>query len=106
MNNNVRIICPKCDWEHHGGAYWQCKCGHIWDTFETHGECPACHYIWKHTACPACYKWSRHIDWYRGLDDLIDELNNESKQQIKETLKKTDEHKVILNHLCLNLFAP
>ena len=100
MKNNIRIVCPKCEWEHHGGPYWQCRCGHIWDTFETHGECPACHYVWKHTACPSCHRWSRHIDWYRGLDDLNDETNDKREnadEKNKERLEVPEEIKIMLN---------
>jgi hypothetical protein len=85
MKEKIKIQCPKCNWEPDGKPYWKCNCGKVWDTFSTGGVCPRCHYQWKETQCPACYKWSLHIDWYRGLDDMIGTLVNQAKDKIKST---------------------
>jgi hypothetical protein len=58
------ISCPKCGWVPHRDNRWRCKCGHGWNTFETAGACPACHYQWKVTACLSCGETSSHSDWY------------------------------------------
>ncbi|HEY1813478.1 MAG TPA: hypothetical protein VGG74_14100 [Kofleriaceae bacterium] len=59
-----RIRCPKCKWQPNRGSRWMCKCGHVWNTFDTHGVCPACSFAWRDTACPRCHQWSPHADWY------------------------------------------
>jgi len=59
-----RIRCPKCNWSPRAHDRWMCKCGHIWNTFDTGGVCPACLYQWTMTACLACHLWSPHSDWY------------------------------------------
>ncbi|MFK7747092.1 MAG: hypothetical protein AB8B65_01745 [Kordia sp.] len=71
----IEIICPKCNWKPDGGAYWECSCGHVWNTFATAGRCPKCSKTWEDTRCPSipggCSKWSKHVDWYRNLDDVM-----------------------------------
>lgn len=72
----LRIACPKCDFEPLPTDLWECSCGHVWNTFDTHGRCPACGKVWRDTQCldgyaGGCSRWSPHIDWYRGLDDLM-----------------------------------
>ena len=80
----AEISCPKCRWEPDGGPYWQCRCGHQWNTFETAGKCPQCGKIWKDTMCPGpgfpggCGAWSPHIDWYHNLDEQVREALEES----------------------------
>lgn len=59
-----RIRCPKCNWQPGAECRWSCNCGHLWNTFETGGVCPACLYQWKITMCPQCGQWSPHSDWY------------------------------------------
>jgi hypothetical protein len=58
------IRCPKCGWRPGPQDRWACKCGHIWNTFDTGGVCPACLYQWSVTACLRCGDWSPHSDWY------------------------------------------
>jgi hypothetical protein len=58
------IRCPKCGWRPGPHDRWACKCGHIWNTFDTGGVCPACLYQWTVTACLRCGEWSPHSDWY------------------------------------------
>jgi len=58
------IRCPKCGWRPGPDDRWACKCGHIWNTFDTGGVCPACLYQWTVTACLRCGEWSPHSDWY------------------------------------------
>jgi rubrerythrin len=61
-----RIRCPKCAWEPGRPDRWMCEpgCGHVWNTFETHGVCPACNKQWAETNCLRCHQWSPHEDWY------------------------------------------
>lgn len=62
--NGPGIRCPKCGWRPGPHDRWACKCGHIWNTFDTGGVCPACLYQWTVTACLRCGEWSPHSDWY------------------------------------------
>jgi hypothetical protein len=75
MLENVKIECPNCHWEPDGGAYWQCTCGHVWDTFKTTAICPSCKKRWKVTQCPkfssnGCGEVFLHEDWYVIPTDL------------------------------------
>ena len=69
-NNNITIRCPRCDWHPDGNKYWICSCGHVWNTFNTVGNCPSCERNWEHTQCPGpgfpggCGAFSKHEDWY------------------------------------------
>jgi hypothetical protein len=83
---DIHIRCPKCKWEPDGKPYWACSCGHQWDTFATAGRCPQCGKIWKDTQCVAaehggCLAWSPHLDWYDGLDEIIDRLKAEIEEK-------------------------
>lgn len=69
--NEIKIECPKCRWEPKADSLWSCICGHAWNTFDTAGRCPACHKQWHDTACLSCSKWSKHLDWYKNLDDIF-----------------------------------
>jgi len=65
---------------------WQCLCGHVWNTFDTAGRCPACSKQWKETCClppiaGGCGRWSPHLDWYRNLGSW---LREEIERAIKE----------------------
>jgi hypothetical protein len=83
--DNVRIRCPKCEWEPDGNPYWRCDCGFHWNTFATSGRCPQCRKVHEYTQCPSrpggCSVWSPHLDWYEGLDDIVSAL----KESIKES---------------------
>ena len=84
----TKIACPKCNWEPDGGAHWMCSCGHQWNTFETSGRCPRCGKNWEYTQCiphrGGCPDWSLHIDWYRDLDDwLQEEVENLKQENVK-----------------------
>jgi hypothetical protein len=74
MDKELEIQCPKCKWKPDGEAYWQCSCGHVWNTFDTAARCPECSKRWDDTQCPepvfgaGCGKWSKHVDWYKGLE--------------------------------------
>ncbi len=75
------IACPKCDWQPEPNDQWLCTCGHRWNTFETHGVCPACSRVWTETQChvlDGCGQWSDHEEWYHDDDDLTvaDYLDN------------------------------
>jgi hypothetical protein len=58
------IRCPKCMWTPRTKSLWTCKCGHCWNTFDTHGLCPGCGYQWEITGCFRCGAMSPHPDWY------------------------------------------
>jgi hypothetical protein len=83
---NIQICCPKCEWEPDGKPYWNCSCGHQWDTFTTGGRCPECKKVWEETQCIACDEWSPHLDWYRGLDDVAKEITEAIKENWKTTV--------------------
>jgi len=83
---DIHIRCPKCKWEPDGKPYWRCSCGFLWDTFSTAGRCPQCHKIWKDTQCVSptlggCLEWSPHLDWYDGLDEIINQLKKEIEER-------------------------
>jgi hypothetical protein len=59
-----RIRCPRCGWEPSRDHKWQCSCGHVWNTFQTGGICPACDRVWTATQCVRCGEWSPHAEWY------------------------------------------
>jgi hypothetical protein len=58
------IRCPQCRWVPVEEARWPCKCGHVWNTFQTRGCCPACQHQWEVTQCPSCGEISPHTAWY------------------------------------------
>jgi hypothetical protein len=62
--DGLAIRCPKCKWTPGSETRWGCKCGHVWNTFWTHGLCPACQYQWTVTACHKCGENSTHSEWY------------------------------------------
>ncbi len=76
----VKIACPKCNWEPTPTDQWSCTCGHSWHTFDTAGRCPSCAKQWEETCCHppeagGCGLWSQHLDWYRNLDGwLLEEI--------------------------------
>lgn len=83
--DNLHICCPKCSWEPDGGAHWQCTCGIVWDTFLTGARCPGCGKVWEYTQCVdrskgGCTAMSPHLDWYQGLDDIVNKLKEEIKE--------------------------
>ena len=59
-----RIRCPICLHEPRRTDRWQCRCGCVWNTFDTRGTCPQCGYRWLDTQCFACGQWSPHEEWY------------------------------------------
>lgn len=58
------IRCPKCKWRPRKQDRWACSCGHVWNTFDTGGVCPACIKRWTVTQCLECLVMSPHSDWY------------------------------------------
>ena len=58
------IRCPRCAWRPGPKDRWACRCGHVWNTFDTRGRCPACAFQWHLTACLSCNQFSPHEDWY------------------------------------------
>jgi len=65
------IRCPLCGWTPRKKDLWQCSCGHIWNTFDTGGFCPACLYAWTSTQCLRCDRWSPHPDWYAWSSVMV-----------------------------------
>jgi hypothetical protein len=59
-----KIRCPKCRWEPTADSRWSCRCGYVWNTFDTGGVCPGCLFQWKVTQCLRCHEMSPHSDWY------------------------------------------
>jgi hypothetical protein len=76
------IACPKCSWRPGADARWVCACKHVWNTFETHGVCPACGTAWKETQCLMCHQWSDHEDWYHDDEELTVEEYIANPQRI------------------------
>ncbi len=73
--SDPQIYCPKCEWEPPSSARWACTCGHVWHTFDTQGQCPACEKVWRETQCLQCNAWSPHHDWYHNLPPVeIEEM--------------------------------
>ena len=68
----MTIRCRVCLWKPNAWSRWQCvpSCGHAWNTFDTHGRCPACGKHWLHTCCLSCHQWSLHEAWY--VEDLTE----------------------------------
>ena len=60
------IRCPACKWRPTREDTWSCSpgCGEVWNTFQTHGECPGCQRRWPSTQCTRCGVWSDHDAWY------------------------------------------
>ena len=58
------VRCPKCKWTPRANYLWACKCGHRWNTFDTGGLCPECHYQWEVTGCFQCGETSPHAEWH------------------------------------------
>ena len=65
----ARIRCPLCKWQPCEADRWQCECGCVWNTFDTHARCPACGKQWLVTQCLACGEFSPHEDWYAKDED-------------------------------------
>ncbi|PUZ22445.1 hypothetical protein DCM91_14335 [Chitinophaga costaii] len=90
--DSLKIRCPKCKWEPDGKPYWQCSCGHVWDTFTTGGRCPACQKVWEDTCCiypPAgCLQWSPHLDWYEHLDNILLEIREVIATPVKKPVEE------------------
>lgn len=76
----VKIACPKCNWEPTPADMWNCTCGHVWHIFDTAGNCPNCGKHWEETPClgpevGGCTQSSPHLEWYRNLDKwLLEEI--------------------------------
>ena len=86
---NFKIKCPCCSWVPDGGDYWECVCGHIWNTFDTRGVCPSCKKEWDQTQCPVypggCGSWSKHDDWYIIPIDFNRLFHQTNKRLITKT---------------------
>lgn len=58
------IRCPLCGWRPQAHHRWICKCGHVWNVFDTGGVCPGCLAPPRRTQCGECRDYSPHPDWY------------------------------------------
>lgn len=93
MSSNVKIECPKCDWQPDGQIYWKCSCGHSWNTFETRAKCPACNKQWDTTWCPGCGNSTPHEEWY--IDPNITDKDYLPEQLELRKRKKQFESRLI-----------
>ena len=87
----VKIACPKCEWEPSPSDQWSCSCGHSWHTFDTGGVCPSCKKHWENTQCLGAYvggcgEWSPHLEWYRNLDKWLIEEIEKIRVRVKEAV--------------------
>jgi len=91
----VEIYCPKCEWHPGPQDRWMCTpgCHTVWNTFETHAQCPGCQKQWHVTQCLVCHALSPHDDWYHdSVSDEADEgwsLEKERAHEDEETLVGT-----------------
>ncbi len=88
MIEGIRISCPKCEWEPKPHSHWQCSCKYVWNTFDTAGRCPNCGKVWKDTQCLKCQQWSPHLDWYDGLDEVVNKLKQEIEEEWQVPFEK------------------
>lgn len=63
-------------------------CHTVWNTFETHGECPGCHKQWHVTQCLVCHALSPHDDWYH---DSVSNEDEEGWSLEQERAKENEE---------------
>lgn len=82
----MKIWCPGCEWHPKPNSRWWCtrSCGHVWNTFDTGGVCPACNKIWEMTACLSCHNYFPHIDWYH--DDQTNDVEIIEEVATPETI--------------------
>lgn len=62
--DGILIRCPQCNWLPPAETRWSCHCGHVWNTFWTSGQCPACNEQSRSTQCLQCGELSAHRSWY------------------------------------------
>ncbi|MDC8004806.1 DUF4272 domain-containing protein [Aureisphaera galaxeae] len=91
--NNLVIQCTVCEWRPDGGKYWACNCGHVWNTFKSHGKCPKCETQYVKTWCPGCGKSTPHKDWYKTPEEII--AIEDSGDPILRKRKKSLESRLI-----------
>ncbi len=89
--SDLKIACPKCNWEPDGRPYWTCSdCQTNWDTFTTAARCPGCGKQYEVTQCVpyagGCNVSSPHLDWYRNLNDKLREELAKIKEQVLEKM--------------------
>ena len=90
FGGRMYIACPKCDWRPDAGSLWRCSCQHVWNTFQTHGVCPACGKAWKVTQCLVCHAYSDHEDWYHDDDDITVEEYLTNPQRILQPVQEPE----------------
>jgi hypothetical protein len=65
LPRHTDAVCPACHTGGPRGPFWVCEhCETRFDTFETHGVCPACGAWYHPTACPHCGQAHRVEEWY------------------------------------------
>lgn len=114
---DVRIRCPKCDWEPDDSCIWMCTvCKTRWNTFTTKGCCPTCGKVYEETQCirrkGGCDEMSPHLDWYEKEEVLKSDKQGSKinwfwKNRNKPPITKEDKIWVATNLLWLaELFEP
>jgi DNA-directed RNA polymerase subunit RPC12/RpoP len=76
------VQCPNCGWQPDGEKHWLCRsCEMEFDMFADAGRCPRCNHSHEYTECieyaGGCQSISPHLDWYKGLDQGLREINIE-----------------------------
>jgi hypothetical protein len=56
--------CPSCAWTPSRLDFWECRCGMMYNAFDSRGRCPACQVECPDTACLTCGTVSAHRKWY------------------------------------------
>ena len=76
----MNINCPKCGWKPAAHSRWLCRtgCDDVWNTFDTHGQCPHCFKQWRETQCLSCRQFSLHEDWYHAKLPVDEEQREET----------------------------
>lgn len=76
------IYCPFCKWTPDGTALWSCLpvCGHVWNTFDTGGQCPKCAEKYEHTQCLRCQLFSLHKSWYHDVDPALEQYEEDAAE--------------------------
>ena len=82
--NEIKIACPKCNWQPDANLTGRVAAVVIGILFLPVAVARPCKKVWEQTQCiylaGGCTAWSPHLDWYKGLDTIIEKLKEEIKK--------------------------